>query len=129
MSAAPDCSKVKCGSMSVLQQAGNPCCGSKNLAHPIRAPGTTKRNSETDTRTIIQKVQQDGPSAGGKPGDEEGRGGGGTGDSAKCKGCDAGNIGCEIGKLSCEMTSAAGDSLPMIALGVGAVIVLLLVLK
>lgn len=36
--------------------------------------------------------------------------GGGTPKSAKCGGCDAGNIGCELGKLSCEFTGALGDA-------------------
>lgn len=54
----------------------------------------------------------------------------GTGPSPKCDGCDkAGDIGCELEKLSCEFTGAAGDNLPMIAIGIGAVIVLFLVIK
>jgi hypothetical protein len=37
-------------------------------------------------------------------------GGGGTGASDRCSGCDAGNIGCEMGKWFCEVTGVASDS-------------------
>lgn len=62
--------------------------------------------------------------------------GGGTPGSKNCGGCDAGNIGCELGKLSCEFTKVAGDTLndagdnlPMLAIGIGAVIILFMVIK
>lgn len=92
-------------------------------------PPKSKRNTSEDKRNILQKIADEGISAGGRPGDEQGKGGGGTGDSDKCSGCNAGDLGCELGKLSCEFTSSMGDNIPMIAIGLGAVLVLFLVIK
>lgn len=94
-------------------------------------PPQSKKNTSEDSRNLIQKVIDDGPSAGGKPGGTpDDPDGSGTGDSDKCTGCDkVGDIGCELGKLSCEFTSSMGDNLPMIAIGIGAVLVLFLVIK
>ena len=63
--------------------------------------------------------------------------GGGTSASTNCGGCDAGNIGCELGKLSCEFTKQLGNAgnstfgvigpyIPLIAIGGGALLLILL---
>lgn len=40
MSAVPGCSKVKCGSLSVVQRAASPCCNSARLS-PQKTPKRT----------------------------------------------------------------------------------------
>lgn len=145
------CADIDCKKISLIEAATTPlgrrCCphgsraitpakkksqGQKDIEEFVRGknPPDDKKNTSEDTRNILEKVAQDGTSAGGKPGDDEEGGGSGTGDSDNCTGCDkAGDIGCELGKLSCEFTSSMGDSMPLIAIGIGAVIVLLVVLR
>ena len=107
--------------------------GDKDISELLRGknPSKSKKNTTEDTRNILEKVQQEGPSAGGKPGGTpDDPDGSGTGDSDKCGGCDtAGDIGCELGKFSCEMTSSMGDNLPYIGIAIGGVLVLLLAMK
>lgn len=96
--------------------------GDKDATELIKAynPPKNKRNTSEDKRNILQKVADEGVSAGGRPGgtpsDPDGSG---TGDSDKCTGCDkAGDIGCELGKLSCEFTSSMGEmGIPAILIG------------
>ena len=71
---------------------------------------------------------------------------GGTSESENCGGCDPNDIGCELGKLSCEFTGGLrnwwdgmGSSfgkgfsefgmLPMMALGLGGLIVIAIIMK
>jgi hypothetical protein len=142
------CADVKCSSKNVSPTLRARCCGvnrggitpatpkkksqgQKDIEEFVsgKNPPKDKRNTSEDTRNVLEKVFQEGIGAGGKPGDEQGKGGGGTGDSDKCSGCDAGNIGCEIGKLSCEFTSAMGDQLPFIAVMTGALIIFIISMR
>lgn len=121
------CADVECNKMSNAQKAFNPCCNGSRAITPAK--------KQKDNRSTVQKVAEgEYGKRGGRTDDADqsskADNNTGTGDSDKCTGCDkAGDWGCELGKLSCEFTSAAGDKLPIIALAVGAVIILLVALR
>ena len=71
---------------------------------------------------------------------------GGTSASKNCSGCNPGDLGCEVGKFSCELTNGMKDwwngmgesfgkgfsefgMLPMMALGLGGLIVIAIIMK